>query len=88
MLIRAVTPGGVYLKYQSYPQILVQTIVWSSYARYKRIYLLIYNNLTKHTRFTRIVIGFHPILTLAIGYGYYEDTLRLLKHARSWIIGD
>ena len=87
MLIRAITPGGVYLKSQSYPQILAQRIVWSYYARYKRIYLLIYNKLNKHTRFTRLVIGFHPILTLEIGYSYYNDTLRLLTHV-SRIIND
>ena len=88
MLIRVITPGDVYLKPQSYPQILVQRIVWSGYARYKQIYLLIYNRLNKHTRFTQIIIGFHPVLTLEIGYGYYDDTSRLLAHARSWIIGD
>ena len=76
------------MKFQSYPQILAQRIVWSSYARYKWIYLLIYNKLNNHTRFTRIVIGFHPNLTMEIGYGYYDDTLRLLAHARSWIIDD
>ena len=88
MLILVVTPGGVYLKSQNCPQILAQKIFWSGYARYKSIYLLIYNKLNKHTRFTWIVIGFHPVLTLEIGYGYYNDTSRLLAHARSWIIGD
>ena len=76
------------MKHQSYPQILAQRIDWNGYARYKRIYLLIYNKLNKHTRSTRIVIGFHPVLTSAIGYGYYDDTSRLLAHVRNWIIGD
>ena len=57
MLIRGITPGGVYLKSQSYPQILAQRIVWSGYARYTRIYLLIYNKINKHTRFTRIDVA-------------------------------
>ena len=88
MLIWVGTPGGVYWKPQSYPQILTQKIVWSGYARYKRICLLIYNMLNKHTRFMQIVIGFHPILTLEIEYDYYDNTSRLLAHARSGIIGD
>ena len=88
MLIWVVTPGDVYLKPESYPQFLAQRIVWSGYARYKRIYLLIHNKLNKHTRFMHIVIGFHLVSTLEIGYGYYDDTSRLLAHARSWIIGD
>ena len=88
MLIRDITPGGVHLKSQTYPQTLVQRIVWSGYARYKRIYLLIYNKLNKHTRFTRIVIDFHPVLTFEIVYGYYDDKSRLLAHVRNWIIGD
>ena len=41
------------------------------------------NKLSKHTRFTRIVIDFHPILTLEIVYGYYDDTSRVLAHARN-----
>ena len=86
MLIRAIIPGGVYSKLRSYPQILVQRIIWSSYARYNRIYLLIYNKLNKQTRIMRIVIVFHPVLTLEIGYGYYDDTSRLLAHAINWII--
>ena len=88
MLIRVVTPSGVYWKPQSYLQILEQKIVWSGYARYKRICLLIYSKIKTHTRFTRIVIGFHPTFTLEIWYGYYANTLRLLAHARSWIIDD
>ena len=76
MLIVVVTPDDVYLKPQR------------GYTRYKPIYLLISNKLNKHTRFTWIVIDFHPVLTLEIVYGYYDDTSRLLAHARSWIIGD
>ena len=52
-----------------------------------RICLLIYSKLNKHTRFTWIVIDFHPVLTSEIEYGYYNDTSRLLAHPRSWIIG-
>ena len=36
----------------------------------------------------RIVIGFHPALTLEIGYGYYNDISRLLNHWINWIIDD
>ena len=31
-----------------------------------------------HKAYMRIVISFHPVLTLEIGYGYYNDTSRLL----------
>ena len=73
---------------QKCPQILARRIVWSSYARYKWIYLLNSSKLNNHKRTTRIVINFHPGLTLQIGCGYYDDTSRLLAHVRSWIIGD
>ena len=79
---------GVCSKLRSYLQILVQRIIWSGYARYKQIYLLIYIKLNKHRRLMRIVIGFHPVLTLEIGYGYYDDISRLLDHAINWIIDD
>ena len=81
MLIQAIILDGVCSKLWSYLHILVQRIIWSVYARYKQIYLLIYIKLNKHRRLMPIVIGFHPLLTLDIGYGYYDDISRLLDHA-------
>ena len=72
---------GVCSKLRSYLQILVQKIIWSGYARYNQIYLLIYIKLNNHRRLMRIIIGFHPVLTLEIGYGYYDDISRLFDHA-------
>ena len=88
MLIQAIILDGVCSQLRSYLQILVQRIIWSGYARYKQIYLLIYIKLNKHISLMRIVIGFHLVLTLEIGYGYYDDISRLLNHWINWIIDD
>ena len=66
----------------------MQRIIWSGYARYRHNYQPIYIKLNKHRWLMWIAINFHPILILEIGYGYYDDTLRLLNHAINSIIND